>query len=559
MVAMIRRGSGTIIPQQFLVPFLGLITFGSGIVTLLAVLHPNLPTQRAYLRDAFPLEFYHLSRLLTVLLGLALVISSLNILKRKRGAYRLVLALSVAGAAAHGFQGHHVGAAVLALALAGLLFLTRRSFTVRSGPLDLHYGALRIAIAVTIAILYGVLGFWLLDRRQFGINFDAVDALQRTLRQLMLRGNPDLVPHTRYARWFLDSLSLLTATTLAYTLFSFFRPVIHRYHTYPHERHAAEAITREHGRSALDFFKYWPDKSFFFSPTGHSFLAYRVGGRHALVLGDPLGPAEELPPLIRDFARLCRDNDWGLAFHQTLPDLLPVYEETGFRRLKLGDDAIVSLSHFGLEGRAGKEFRGTLHRVEREGIQFELHQPPITDAVLEQCREVSQEWLRIPGRRERGFTLGRFEDDYVRSTPLGVAWDRQHRAQGFLNLIPSFHPGEATVDLMRRRSDAHSGTMDYLFIKLFLHLKEEGYERFNLGMAPMAGFQEGEPATAEERAVHAFFQHLNFLFSYGGLRAYKAKYASAWEPRYLVFQNILQLPAVAIALGRVTELKHHGE
>jgi phosphatidylglycerol lysyltransferase len=545
--------------QRILVPFLGLITFGSGIVTLLAVLHPKLPAQRAYLQDAFPLEFYHVSRLLTVPLGLALVISSLNVLKRKHGAYQLVLALSVAGAVGHWFQGHHAGAAILAAVLAVLLFLTRKSFTVRSGPLDLRSGALRIAITVAIAVLYGVLGFWLLDRREFGINFHAVDALHRTLRQLMLWGNPDLVPHTRYARWFLHSLSLLTATTIAYTLLSCFRPAIYRYRTYPHERQAAEAITRQHGRSSMDFFKYWPDKSFFFSASGRSFLAYRVGGSHALVLGDPLGPAEELPPLIEDFARLCRDNDWGLAFHQTLPDLLPVYEAAGFHRLKIGDDAIVLLPQFGLEGRAGKEFRGTVNRMEREGFRFELHQPPITDTVLAQCREISQEWLRIPGRRERGFTLGRFEHDYVRNSPLGVAWNQEGRAQGFVNLIPSFRSGEATIDLMRRRGEGHPGTMDYLFVKLLLHLKEEGYERFNLGMAPMAGFQEGEPATVEERAMHAFFQRLNFLFSYEGLRAYKAKFASTWEPRYLVFQNILQLPAVAIALGRVSGVEQQEE
>ncbi len=543
--------------QRVLVPFLSLITFGSGIVTLLTVLHPNLPAQRAYLQDVFPLEFYHVSRLLTVPLGFALVISSLNILKRKRGAFRLVLVLSLAGAVGHWLQGHHGGASALAIVLAVSLFLMRKSFTVRSGPFDFRAGALRIGMTLAIAVSYGVLGFWLLDRRQFGINFDTVDALQRTLHLLLLRGSPDLVPHTRYARWFLHSLSLVTITTIAYTLFSCFRPVIYRYRTYPHERHAAEAITREHGRSAMDFFKYWPDKSFFFSASGRSFLAYRVGGRHALVLGDPVGPAEELAVLIREFTLLCRDNDWGLAFHQTLPDLLPIYEAAGFHRLKIGDDAIVLLSQFGLEGHAGKEFRGTISHMERDGFRFELHQPPISDAVLEECRAVSQEWLRIPGRRERGFTLGRFEDEYIRSSPLGVAWDREGHAQGFLNLIPSFHPGEATIDLMRRRGETHSRTMDYLFIKLFLHLKAEGYERFNLGMAPMAGFREGEPATAEERAMHTFFQRLGFLFSYEGLRAYKAKFASAWEPRYLVFQSTLQLPAVAIALGRVTEVKQH--
>jgi phosphatidylglycerol lysyltransferase len=73
-------------------------------------------------------------------------------------------------------------------------------------------------------------------------------------------------------------------------------------------------------------------------------------------------------------------------------------------------------------------------------------------------------------------------------------------------------------------------------------------------MAPMAGFQEKEEASMEEWAVHSFMQHMNFLFSYQGLRAYKAKYATTWEPRYVIYRNILNLPLLARAIGEVTEL-----
>jgi phosphatidylglycerol lysyltransferase len=73
-------------------------------------------------------------------------------------------------------------------------------------------------------------------------------------------------------------------------------------------------------------------------------------------------------------------------------------------------------------------------------------------------------------------------------------------------------------------------------------------------MAPMSGFQEHEEASPEERAIHAFFQHLNFLFSFKGLLAYKAKFASSWEPRYAVFHSALDLPRFAVALGKVSEL-----
>jgi phosphatidylglycerol lysyltransferase len=119
-----------------------------------------------------------------------------------------------------------------------------------------------------------------------------------------------------------------------------------------------------------------------------------------------------------------------------------------------------------------------------------------------------------------------------------------------MNIIPSYAPGETTIDLMRHRQDAPDGVMDYLFIKLFERQKERGFARFSLGLAPMSGFQEGEESSAEERAVHYFIQRLNFLFSYSGMFNYKKKFATSWEPRYEIYQNVLDLPLLAYALNK---------
>jgi phosphatidylglycerol lysyltransferase len=162
--------------------------------------------------------------------------------------------------------------------------------------------------------------------------------------------------------------------------------------------------------------------------------------------------------------------------------------------------------------------------------------------------------LEIPGRRERRFTLGWFTTGYIRSTPLFAVVDGEGRMLAFANLIPSGRPGETTIDLMRHLPDAPAGVMDFLFVKLFQHAREQGFTRFSLGMAPLAGFQEHEEASMEERAVHFFLARLDFLFSFTGLKQYKAKYAQIWEPRYTVYRNPLDLPRLAIALGKVSEM-----
>jgi phosphatidylglycerol lysyltransferase len=540
--------------RRYPVWLVGLLTLGSGIANTFSVIGPGLPRRMAVLHRFFPIEFTHLSRFATLLIGFALTVSSLNILKSKKRAFQIVLALSMFSAVFHTTKGLDYDDALLSLLLVVFLFVFRKEFTVKSSIPSLRWGALRIALTVTLTTAYGVLGFWLLDESEFGVNFHYREAIRETFRFLSLKGDPTIVAHTLYARWFLDSLSLVTIVALGYSLFAFFRPVHYIYRTLPRERETAESILERYGRHSIDYFKLWPDKSYFFNRSRSAFLAYRVGKNFAVVLADPVGPEREIEGIVREFKMTCDEDDWGLAFYQTLPDFLPVYEKLGFHKLKIGDDAVVDLNQFSLEGPRGREFRSAIKKIEAAGYHIAHYEPPIPDEVLEQAGEVSDDWLRIAGKRERGFTLGRFEPDYVRSTRIFAAVKEDGRLDGFVNIIRCYREGQSTVDLMRRRSDSPNGIMDYLFAKLFLRLKEEGFTTFGMGMAPMAGFQSGEDPSAEERAIHYFFQHMNFVFSYRGLRAYKAKFASYWEPRYVIYQNAFDLPRNALALNAVTKL-----
>jgi phosphatidylglycerol lysyltransferase len=548
-------GEGAARTRRVLVWPAGLVTLGSGILNLLLVMHPHLPPRGSWFEDVFPLEFFRLSRFLTLLIGFALVITSFALLHRKRRAWWTATLLAGAVIPFHLAQGLDWRGAVFAAFLLVLLVVARPAFVVRSEVPDLRRAVLGILGAAALAIAYGTAGFWLLERHHFAANFPIRAALRQALLHLAFVGDPSLQPQTGFARWFLDSLDVTTVAAIVYAGFMLYRPVVHRFRELPEERRRAAAIVAKHGRSALDFFKYWPDKAFFFAPGGEAFVAYRVGGRHAIVLGDPVGPEASVEPIVGAFREFCVQNDWGLAFHQAGPDFLPVYERLGFHRLKIGDDAIVDLASFGLEGGKRKGMRNTIANLERQGVTFTRHEPPLAADLVHELRNVSDEWLRLPGRRERQFTLGLFHDAYVRETPVVVVRGGHGEVLAFANLIPSFAPGEATIDLMRRRADVPNGTMDYLFIKLLLQLKESGVARLNLGMAPMAGFSAQEQSTAEERALHAFFQRLKFLFSFAGLRAYKAKFATTWEPRYLIHQGILELPAVALAIARVSEMR----
>ncbi len=540
--------------RKLMVQLIGLVTLGSGLVNLYSLIGPPLPERMEVVREIFPLEFIHISRLLTLVAGFTLVVSSFNILKRKKRAFQLALFMAFTSVVFHITKGLDYGEAAFSLVLAALLLINWDSFTVRSSTPSIRVGMFRLAIGLGVAFAYGVAGFWFLDPRDFGLNFNLGASIYRTLRFLALVGDPGVIPHTRYAQNFLDSLGWITVLAVGYSAYSLFRPAIYQFRTLPRERALATAIIAKHSRSSQDFFKTWPDKSFLFSPDHDAFLAYGVGANVAVVLGDPVGPEEKFEALVETFMEICRENDWNVAFYQTLPDFLPLYQRLGFRKLKIGDDAVVDLRQFSMEGRGMRSFRGKVRQMEAAGIQAQEYDPPISDDLLDQLKEVSDEWLQIPGRRERSFTLGQFDFDYLRSTRVFVVSEPSGRVLAFVNMVPTHGTPETSADLMRRRTDAPNGIMDYLFVKLFQAEKERGFERFNMGMAPMSGFREREAATLEERAVHFFFQRLNFLFSYQGLRHYKGKFATVWEPRYVLHRNARDLPKLVMAVSKLSEL-----
>jgi phosphatidylglycerol lysyltransferase len=277
-------------------------------------------------------------------------------------------------------------------------------------------------------------------------------------------------------------------------------------------------------------------------------IAFVVKGRIALALGDPIGPAEDLAAAIAAFADHCGRNDWRPAFYQTFPDTLASYQESRLDTLCIGHEGIVDLATFTLEGHDNKALRSSMNRLTRLGARAEFHEPPLDPRLMEELRDVSDDWLNTVRGSEKQFSLGWFDDDYIRSSPVMTVVGEDGAVRAFANLMPEYQLNEATCDLMRQRHDAWSGTMDFLFIELFRWARAHGHDTFNLGLCAFAGVgeQPGDPAT--ERALHFIYEHLNQYYSFKGLYEYKSKFHPIWSPRYLDYPGVAALPAVAVAL-----------
>jgi phosphatidylglycerol lysyltransferase len=392
-----------------------------------------------------------------------------------------------------------------------------------------------------------------LDASAFRREFSLREALTVTLRSFFNLGESGLVPRTRHGRWLLESPQLIGVVSIAYAVFSLARPVVWRRTSHQRARERARDLITAYGDSSLDYFKYSDDKLFFFPLQARGVVSFGLANGVAVVLGDPVAASDDdFTATLREFLDLCETNDWEPALLQATPKRLAAYRYAGLSVVKIGEEAVVDLDRFTLQGRAMKDLRHPVRRLERDGYRVVFSPPPQPDELLEKLRAVSEEWLSIGRHRERRFTLGRFEDAYIRSSPIFAVESPHGDVVAFANLIPDGKPGEATIDLMRRRRQP-AGVMEFLFVAMFLSLREQGYHSFPLGMAPFANVGVDPDSPFVERVLRQAYEHLNRLFSYKGLRSFKAKFEPIWEARDLVYRSDLALPKVALAIVRLTE------
>jgi len=214
------------------------------------------------------------------------------------------------------------------------------------------------------------------------------------------------------------------------------------------------------------------------------------------------------------------------------PETLPLYLDCGLQVFKLGEHAHVPLRDFNLKGAKRANLRSGVNRGEREGLDFEVLPPERVGALLGELHDVSHAWLAQQRSREKGFSVGSFDPAYLQRLPVAVV-RREGRVIAFANLLCTEVHREASVDLMRYRPDAPPGTMDFLFARILLHLQAEGYERFGLGMAPMAGMAERRRAPRWQRIGRLLFEYGERFYNFRGLYSFKDKFQPVWEPRYL--------------------------
>lgn len=283
------------------------------------------------------------------------------------------------------------------------------------------------------------------------------------------------------------------------------------------------------------------DKRFHFGPGRTAFLMYQVEGRSWVVMGDPVGDPADFRELVGSFLQEVDRHGGRPVFYNVLTDFADLYRDCGLSLAKLGEEALVPLTDFTLTGKARLNLRNCRNKSRKLGLSVDVVAPEDVEPLLPALREVSQAWLAHRNGKEKRFSLGAFDEKYVRRFPLIVA-RQEGRIIAFATLWIGGEGREVQVDLMRRLPDGPRSVMTFLFVECILWAQENGFASFNLGMAPLSGLQTDATATAWDRIGHLLWTHGEQFYNFKGLRTFKQGFDPRWRTCYVAAPGGLALP-----------------
>jgi len=528
------RAAGRWVPA--IVPHaLSLTTFVAGAILLFSGATPSVRSRLALLHDALPLALIEASHLTASLTGAALLVVAWGIRRRLDAAYHITIGLLALGIVTSLLKGLDWEEALALAIVLAVMLPAREAFYRPTRLLNEPFTPqwiVAVATVVVASIWLGMISF-----RHANVSSD-----------LWLR----FAPHADAAR-FLRATAGVVVALAGYAGLRLLRitpPEIAAPDADALARAAAIIATSSDTTANLALLG---DKRLLFSDSGRAFIMYGVVGRSWIALGDPVGPPGEVAELAWKFREEADRHDAWTVFYLVSAASLPICIDLGLSMVKIGERAVVPLTDFSLKGGSRKRLRQVMRDVEAEGAVFDVVPPSGVPALLPEMRRVSDDWLAAKNTREKGFSLGYFDERYL--SAFAVACVRvDGRLVAFSNIWQSSDRREMSVDLMRYSSDAPPGVMDFLFVSLMLWGHDEGYGSFDLGMASLSGIEGRELAPLWNRAGAWLYRHGEHFYNFQGLRRYKSKYDPRWEPRYLASPGGLALPralaGVSILISR---------
>ncbi|WOX22930.1 phosphatidylglycerol lysyltransferase domain-containing protein [Streptomyces solicathayae] len=547
--------------------FIGLIDIAAGVF-------PRFRASRMHaVAEVLPGTLSPLSAALSLSVGVLLLLLAHGLKRNKRRAWRAAVVLLPLGAAAQFAWRHSLTGVLLSLALLVPLLRHRDQFAALPDPRSRWRALANFILMGAGSLALGLVVVSAHPRRIIG-SPGITDRLEHVMYGLVGVEGP--VGYTGNADWTvgysLGALGMLTALTTVYLAFRPEHPAARL--TEDDETRLRALLARHGGRDSLGHFALRRDKGVVFSPSGKAAVCYRVVSGVMLASGDPIGDVEAWPGAIERFMDEAKAHSWTPAVMGCSETGGEVWtRETGLDALELGDEAVVDVKDFSLSGRAMRNVRQMVKRIERNGYETRVRRVrDLSEGELERVRRAAADWRGTDTERGFSMALGRIGDpadgDAVIATAhkkdgaarsasdraaVGDGWADDTSAYGDLKAIIHFVPwglDGMSLELMRRDRSADPGMNELLIVAALQESPRLGIERVSLNFAMFrAALARGEKIGAGPvlRIWRGLLVFLSRWFQIESLYKFNAKFQPRWEPRFVVYRKSRDLPRIGFA------------
>ncbi|MFF1380942.1 bifunctional lysylphosphatidylglycerol synthetase/lysine--tRNA ligase LysX [Streptomyces sp. NPDC058308] len=305
-------------------------------------------------------------------------------------------------------------------------------------------------------------------------------------------------------------------------------------------------------QDSLGYFATRRDKAVVFSPSGKAAVTYRVEAGVCLASGDPVGDREAWPHAIGAWLAVARQYAWQPAVMGASEDGATAYARAGLGALQLGDEAILHVAEFDLDGRDMRVTRQAVNRVRRTGATTRVRRhSTLTDEEMEEIIDRADAWRDTETERGFSMALDRLGDPEDGGCLLVEALGEDGKLLALLSLVPWGKDG-VSLDLMRRDRTAPNGVMEFMVAELCAAAPRFGVRRISLNFAVFRSvFEEGGRIGAGP-VLRLWRKLLLFFSKWWQLEALyrsNAKYHPEWYPRFICYGDSGALARISLASG----------
>lgn len=481
-----------------------------------------------------------------ILGAIAFVALGVGLVRRKRLARILAVALLASSAVIQAAALHHPVGAITAAVSVALLLAADEWFDVRTG------GGTRVALALAV-LAVAVVGMVVSAAAAAGGRSPA--AALRTAAELAGSASfTDVRPlaalDARPGMLNLPVVAIRLAVAALALLILVPAPLAE---TGRGARARFLGVAKRYGSGALLPHQLTDDKDVFATDALDGAVVHGLAGRYAVVLGDPIGPIDAAWQVFDRFLAACHASGLIPAVYQASAASRGHLHAVGLRSVLVGREAVLELSGFSLDGSRRANLRHTVTRARRGGIQIEAHLDGLDidarERLLPALRAIDAAWTARVGP-QLGFTIGRFDPEALARTAIVVACEADGQPSAFATFLPTGVDGGYALDLMRRRPGGTPGAFEACVAEAAFALQARGATRLSLGLAPLSGLSAASDVP-EERMLARMADLARRWYNVDGLAFFKQKFDPVWEPRYVAARSRLELMGLAMALVRL--------